>query len=79
MSADELLSQAMALPTEQRIKLVQSLLRSLDDYTGDPDEMAAAWVPELVRRSREVADGSVNLVDWEEMRSNAIARCRDKQ
>ena len=79
MSADELLSQAMALPTGQRAKFVQTLLRSLDDYSGDPDEMAAAWVPELVQRSREVTDGSVDLVDWEEIRSNAIARCRDRQ
>ena len=79
MSTDELLSLAMALPTEQRAKLAQTLLRSLDDYSGDPNEMAAAWVPELVRRSSEVADGKVELVDWEEVRSNAIARCRDRQ
>lgn len=79
MSADELLSQVMALPPEQRVKLAQSLLRSLDDYSGDPNEMAATWVPELVRRSREVADTKVELVDWEQVRSNAIARRRDKQ
>ena len=79
MSADELLSQAMALPTEQRAKLAQTLLRSLDDFSGDPDEMATTWVPELVRRSQEVVDGKVELVDWEEVRLNALARCRDGQ
>ena len=79
MSADELLSQVMALPAEQRAKFAQTLLRSLDDYSGDPGEIAAAWGPELVRRSQEVADGRVELIDWKEVRANAIARCRDKQ
>lgn len=53
---------ALRLPTEERAALAHELIASLD--AGEEDQDAGAlWVTEIDRRAREVADGSVTLID----------------
>jgi putative addiction module component (TIGR02574 family) len=76
MSAfDMVLAQALQLPDDERSKLVARLLRSLeadDDQVSD-DEWEAAWSAELDERIREIRDGSVKLVDGDEVRAQVRA------
>jgi len=77
MSSDELRIAALALPPEDRAKLAQELLRSLDE----PGEagIETAWLTEISRRASEVADGSVQAVDWEVARERIASRLRDRR
>ncbi len=73
-AADEVLKDALELPVEARAALVDSLLDSLDTAV-DPDA-EALWQAEILRRTREIDDGSVQLVPWSELRARLI-RARD--
>ena len=67
---DAVLDQALQLPDEERGKLAARLLESLGPEDGDElssDEWDAEWSAELARRVREVREGSVALVDSDEM------------
>lgn len=77
MSTEELRNAALTLPSEERAKLAQDLLRSLDEpFDSDID---AAWIAELERRARELADGSVEAVDWETARERISRRLRERR
>ena len=77
MSTDELRNAALTLPSQERAKLAHELLRSLDEpFDSDVD---AAWVAELERRTRELADGSVEAVDWEIARERIARRLRERR
>lgn len=69
---DELLQEALNLPTEARATLADSLLESLDSEVDvDSDE---AWREEAVRRVGEIDSGAVQLVSWEEAKKRLHAR-----
>lgn len=71
-SPEELLSEALDLPSRERARLARELLRSLDgDEDGDATE---AWTEELRRRLQEVKDGTAELDDWEDVRARLAAR-----
>jgi putative addiction module component (TIGR02574 family) len=70
--AAEILREALALPTDTRAALVDSLLDSLDS-TVDPDA-EELWEREILRRARELDLGSVTTVPWVELRSQLIAK-----
>ena len=75
-AADEVFKDALELPVEARAALVDSLLDSLDT-TVDPDA-EALWKAEILRRTREIDEGSVQLVPWSELRSRLIRITDDK-
>ena len=77
MRSDELRSAALALSREERAKLAQDLIRSLDDSRDE--DVDAAWVQEVTRRAREVADGTVQPVDWEIARERIARRLRERR
>ena len=62
MSTEELLAQVPRLPRQERARLAEEVLSSLDE--PDEEEVAAAWAIELERRSREVLEGKVQTVEW---------------
>jgi putative addiction module component (TIGR02574 family) len=62
----DLLTEAMKLPPEARAALAGSLLESLDTQVDADAE--AAWSAEIERRLREVDQGAVQLIPWEEVR-----------
>ena len=65
----ELSAQARALPPEERARLAEELLASLDPH--DPD-VESAWDVELRRRIDEVERGGVQLIPA----SQAFSRAR---
>jgi putative addiction module component (TIGR02574 family) len=75
-AADEVFKDALELPVEARAALVDSLLDSLDT-TVDPDA-EALWQAEILRRTREIDEGSVQLVPWSELRARLIRAMDDK-
>lgn len=75
-AADEVLKDALKLPVEARAALVDSLLDSLDTAV-DPDA-EKLWQAEILRRAREIDEGSVQLVPWSELRSQLARETDDK-
>jgi len=77
MSTEKLRSEVLALPAEERADLAHALLESLHEGV-DPDA-DTAWLAELDRRAQAVADGTANLVDWDEARERIAARLRARR
>lgn len=63
----KLISDALELPRADRAELATQLLRSLDDE-GEVSLDEAVWAKELERRAAAVADGTAELVPWENFR-----------
>jgi hypothetical protein len=64
------LDQALKLPDEERGKLAARLLNSLESDDGDQlsaEEWDGAWSAELDKRVREIREGTVELVDGDEV------------
>ena len=73
---EALLDQVLKLPDEERGELASRLLRSLEPDDGDElsaQEWNAAWSSELDHRIREIRDGSVELIDGDDV----LAELRD--
>ena len=69
MSTEDLLAEALRLPRPERARVAEELLSSLEEAD---DEIAAAWTAELERRSREVAQGRVQTLAWETVRTEVV-------
>lgn len=69
MSTDEVLVEALRLSRRDRARVAEELLSSLEE---PDDQVAAAWAGELERRSRDVAEGRVQTVDWETARTEIL-------
>jgi len=69
MSTEELLAQVLRLPRPERARLAEEVLSSLEE---SEDQVAAAWAQELERRSREIAEGRVQPLDWETVRGQIL-------
>jgi len=72
--AAEVLRDALELPVDARAALIDSLLDSLDTEV-DPDS-EKLWEAEILRRAREIDEGSETLVPWSELRAQ-LARGSD--
>jgi putative addiction module component (TIGR02574 family) len=77
MSTEKLRSQAMALPAKERAELAHALLESLHEE-ADPDA-EGAWLAELDRRAQAVADGTAELIDWDQARERIAARLKARR
>ena len=76
MSTDELLAEALRLPRPERARVAEELLSSLEE---PDDEIAAAWAAELERRSRDVAEGRVQTVAWETVRTEVVRELEQRR
>lgn len=63
--ATQLADTAMQLPANERIALIDLLLRSLNIPT-QPD-IDALWAQEAEKRVRDIASGSVSALDGEQV------------
>ena len=63
-SAMRLIDEASLLPVEERIFVVDSLLRTLNSVN---DEIGAAWVAVAERRREELRSGRVQGIPAEEV------------
>ena len=66
---EELSARARALEPEDRVRLAEELLTSLQDESGT--EVDATWDLEIQRRLEEVTNGSARLVSSEEVHAEA--------
>lgn len=67
----ELIREAAELPPDDRATLAGAMIESLDPQPTDA--IRAAWSAEIARRVHEVDTGSVELIDWEEIRVELFA------
>lgn len=72
--ATELLKKALALSSEERAQLVDSLLESLEDTNDDPAAVEAAWNDEIARRIADLDSGKAETVPWDEVRQRISAK-----
>jgi len=75
MTVDQLLSDALRLPREQRAELANHLLATLD--FEEDFELSDAWLAEVRRRADELAAGQVKPVPIEDAFAQAYRRLRD--
>ena len=63
---DALLQQVLELPREQRARVAEDVLLSLEEPSED---VAQAWVETLKRRSTDIAEGRIKTVEWQDARA----------
>ena len=74
MNLYEIEREAMHLTQDERGKLVQKLLLSLE--SSSEGEIASDWLTEASRRARDLDEGLVQPVPAEEVRRKALALLR---
>lgn len=74
MSAKRIEEEALHLSEEERAKLAQKLLLSLD--TPSETEVMEDWLVEAQRRARDLDQGLVQPISGEEVRRKARALLR---
>lgn len=77
MSPDvsDLLKRALALPSEERAALANTLLDSLD--TSD-QSVQEAWDEEVARRIEDLKAGKAVTVPWEQLHRELLAMVNDR-
>jgi putative addiction module component (TIGR02574 family) len=73
-AAKEIVNAAIKLPERERLQIVEELLASLEPAIEE--DVDAAWAVEIERRSRDVKEGKVRPVSWDEVKSRARERVR---
>ena len=74
MNAATIEEEALALPLQERARLVERLLDSLENLPEQ--EAEALWLDTAERRAREIDDGRVQLVAPEELERRVQARLK---
>lgn len=72
----KLVTELLELPDTERGAVVALLLRSLEPDDGDEligTEWEATWAAEIDRRMREVTEGSVELIDGDQVAAEVRA------
>lgn len=73
-SYDRVEGDALQLSCEERPKLAQRLLESLDDLADQPSPQ---WRDEIQRRMREIDGGKATLIPHDQVIEEAKARVRE--
>ncbi len=68
---DQLLTELLALPTDERTEFVLALLESLE--VVDATAISDAWRSEIRRRKAEIANGRAKLSSWSEVKSRFLS------
>jgi putative addiction module component (TIGR02574 family) len=71
-SAEKVLTDALALPANDRARVAQALLRSLDE--GDEEDAADAWRDELQRRLDDLDAGRVTPLSVDDLKQRMADR-----
>jgi len=75
--AKEIVNAAIKLAERDRLQIVEELLASLEPAADE--SVDAAWAAEVDRRSREIKEGIVRPIPWEEIKSQARRRARGRR
>jgi putative addiction module component (TIGR02574 family) len=70
-------AQLLKLPAEERQELADELYESLGDIAGDP-AWEKAWTEEIGRRLEDVAAGTADLVDADEVHASLREELRNR-
>ena len=70
MTTDQLEQEALKLPAEQRARLAERLIASLDCE----GELEKEWLAEVKRRDSELDDGAVAAIPMEDALASARKR-----
>lgn len=73
----DLYQAAVDLSEPERAELAGLLLESLE--TEAEPGVEAAWAEEIERRVRDIDDGKVETIPWEQVRSELHARLAEKR
>lgn len=76
MSTEKVLAEALRLARPERARIAEELLCSLEE---PEEEISAAWASELEKRSREIAEGRVQTVDWEITRTQILKELEQRR
>jgi putative addiction module component (TIGR02574 family) len=78
MSTDinRLLAESLSLDAPQRASLARQLILSLEK--GRESRADELWLAEIERRAREIDDGTVAPLDWENVRESILRRLNDR-
>jgi putative addiction module component (TIGR02574 family) len=71
-NVDKIMAEALDLPAPLRAFVAEKLLESLD--AGPDGELSAEWKDEILRRSREIDEGTVTLAEAEEVFARAYSK-----
>lgn len=74
MNAATIEEEALALPLEDRVRLAERLLESLESLPER--EAESLWLDVAQRRAREIDEGKVQLVTPEELERRIQARLK---
>jgi|AntRauTorckE6833_2_1112554.scaffolds.fasta_scaffold03246_1 putative addiction module component (TIGR02574 family) len=74
MKPNKIESEALHLPVDERAKLAERLLESLDELSEKDAEVL--WLREAQRRAREIDEGAVELVAPEELERRVQAHLK---
>jgi putative addiction module component (TIGR02574 family) len=74
--AQELLREALTLPSDERASVAAELLASLDEQDTDVATVEAEWAAEIERRARRVLAGDSAGIPWDDVRQRAEAELR---
>lgn len=66
---ENVIKQALQLPREARALIAEKLLESLD--FEEPFDLSREWREEIVRRCREIDEGTVELIAGEDVLKEA--------
>lgn len=70
MTTEQIEQELMKLPLEERARLAERLVASLDEDA----EMETAWMAELRRRDGELVSGAVEAISLEDATTSIRAR-----
>lgn len=74
---DEVANKAKQLSVQERARLIEELIRSLDgEPEGTPEEIAAAWDEEIARRIDDMEAGRGEWVSHEQVMAETRAIIR---
>ena len=65
-NTESILIEALQLPLQERIALTSRLLASLDEQVDEGVD--PAWEDEIAKRLKEIDEGKVKMVPWDEVR-----------
>jgi len=72
--AKDIVNAAIRLPENDRLEIIEELLASLEPQSDN--DVDAAWVAEVERRSDEIKQGIVRPIPWADVKSQARERIR---
>lgn len=70
-AAKKLLKDALSLPAEERVELIEALSDSLH---LEPVELGPAWTEEIASRIAQLESGEVTPVSWEDVEARIRSR-----